>query len=138
MQTHWSGSTHLDRVHERVEAVLEELNAEGAQECSDAERRASRCVSVAVAQCNAIARDATLLLAVVERHVAHLQHTHTPAVTDVTPESGCLTWLRARWYTRSLSLIDLQFFIVNVPPKRECLRNTHKKHQEMKISFNRN
>ena len=54
-------------------------------------------------------------------------NTHAPAVTDVTPESGCLTWLRARWYTRSLSLIDLQFFIVKVPPKRECLRNTNKK-----------
>ena len=77
LQAHCSGSTHLDRVHERVEAVLEELNAESAQECSDTERRASRCVSVAVAQCNAIARDATLLLAVVERHVAHLQHART-------------------------------------------------------------
>ena len=115
---------HFDGVHERVEAVFEELETKVAQKRSNAESRSTNDVSVAVAQSHAIARHASLLLSVVKRHITHLQiPTNQKRATGSAFKRFEVrqTWLRARWKTMSLSLIDLQFFIVNAPPNRECL-----------------
>ena len=115
---------HFDGVHERVEAVFEELETKVAQKRSNAESGTTNDVSVAVAQSHAIARYSSLLLAVVKRHVTHLQIPTNQKRATGSAFKGFevrQTWLRARWKTMSLSLIDLQFFIVNAPPNRECL-----------------
>ena len=66
-------TTYLDRVHERIIAVLEELETEVSQEDADAERRAAHLVLVALQDRRAVPRRLLAPLALVEVQVVRLK-----------------------------------------------------------------